>query len=108
MACQNSKITDYSKKTLYIQLVEFSYSDCKSNIYGYNLDDNGWSVHNGLIPLIARTGNLLKSCWSDNNCIIVENYLYKWQIFEYPDGRLAILIIRDLENEMEVHNNTIE
>lgn len=66
------------------------------------------TYHDEPSPLTARTGNLLKASWSDG-CVIVDNHLYRFQMFRYPKEELrAILIIRDLVHEIKVYNNTIE
>ncbi|OIT27509.1 hypothetical protein A4A49_35743 [Nicotiana attenuata] len=122
----HAKIIDYSKNMLYVRLVHWSYIDCTSDLYGYNVHDHKWhtfqicmseeditsssssSQSTGPSPLTARTANLLKASWF-NGCVIVENYLYRFQMFRYPKQELrAILIIRDLEHEVDVHNNSVE
>ncbi|OIT04297.1 hypothetical protein A4A49_07828 [Nicotiana attenuata] len=168
----HAQVIDYSKKMLYVRLIDWSYCDCYSNLYGYSVHDhkrhifrmseeNITSSNSHVLespnqseyddesspltyddveptssnipvsessnqskyddelslltyddvepsPLTARTGNLLKASWS-NGCVIVDNHLYRFQIFLYPkEERRAILIVRDLEHEIEVHNNAVE
>ncbi|XP_009594779.1 uncharacterized protein [Nicotiana tomentosiformis] len=38
----HTTIIDYSKKMLYVRLVEWSYCDCSSDLYGYSVHDHKW------------------------------------------------------------------
>ncbi|KAK4351492.1 hypothetical protein RND71_030805 [Anisodus tanguticus] len=109
IASHHAKIIDYSKKMLYVRLLDSDIFESMVHLYGYNVDHKEWHTSEfDMQSLPYRSRNILKSSWS-NHCVIVEDHLYRFQVFQYSNGTpQAILVLRDLENKIELSVSSIE
>ncbi|XP_060168536.1 uncharacterized protein LOC132599262 [Lycium barbarum] len=82
LACHHAKIIDYSNKMLYAKLLD----DYCTDIYGYSVDHKEWHTSAlDMQTLPYRSRNLFKASWS-KHCVIVEDHLYRFQVFQYSNG----------------------
>ncbi|XP_059317782.1 uncharacterized protein LOC132068266 isoform X3 [Lycium ferocissimum] len=100
-------IIDYSKRMLYVGESDWGLYTCTRTLYAFSLKDKIWNKYRHPKSLPPCTCNLMKASWS-SGCVIVENHLYKFRMYKYPEKFQAMLIIRNLEHNIKVHNKGVQ